>query len=218
VLKLTDATGRQLAYNDDYEDKGSGLETHHADSLITAAVLENGTYYLYISEAQQKGGAEYAYRLRISTPRPDFELRVVPSSINVRGGASVPLTVYALRKDRFSNEIALFLKDAPAGFTLSGGRVPANQDQVRLTLKAPPTPLKEPLSLCLEGRAEIRGRQIVRPAVPAEDMMQAFIYRHLVPVKDLKIMVIGRGKSEAPMKSLDQKSIISPEPKQPKSQ
>ncbi len=36
-------------------------------------------------------------------------------------------------------------------------------------------------SLRLEGRATIQGREVVRPAVPAEDMMQAFAYRHLVP-------------------------------------
>jgi hypothetical protein len=34
---------------------------------------------------QSKGGTEYAYRLRISPPKPDFELRIVPSSINARG-------------------------------------------------------------------------------------------------------------------------------------
>ncbi len=71
-------------------------------------------------------------------------LRVVPSSINVRAGASVPITVYALRKDGFSGEIALALKDARQGIRLSGARVPANQDQVRLTLTAPQSPLDEP--------------------------------------------------------------------------
>ena len=98
-----------------------------------------GAYYLYLGDAQHQGGPEYAYRLRLSPPRPDFALRVVPSSLAVRGGMSVPFTVYALRRDGFSNEITLALKDAPAGFTLSGGTVPANQDQVRLTLTAPPT-------------------------------------------------------------------------------
>ena len=29
----------------------------------------------------------------------------------------------------------------------------------------------------------IGGREVVRQAVPAEDMMQAFIYHHLVPAK-----------------------------------
>jgi hypothetical protein len=194
TLKLTDATGRQIAFNDDHEDKAAGLTTHHADSLLSATLPADGTYYLALGDAQHKGGPAYGYRLRISPPQPDFELRVVPSSVNVRAGATAALTVYALRKDGFSDEIALTLKDGPSGFTLSGGRVPAGQDQAKVSLKAPPTPTKEPLSLCVEGRAVIQGRQIVRAAVPADDMMQAFFYRHLVPAKDLKVAVIARAK------------------------
>ena len=120
VLKLTDADGRQLAFNDDYADKGSGLSTHHADSYLTAVLPADGVYYLYIGDAQHKGGPEYGYRLRISEPGPTSALRVVPSSVNLRAGASVPITVYSLRKDGFSSEITLALKDAPKGFTLSG--------------------------------------------------------------------------------------------------
>ena len=59
--------------------------------------------------------------MRISAPRPDFELRVMPSSLNVRAGTAVPLTVYALRRDGFAGEIALALKDAAAGL-LAGRR------------------------------------------------------------------------------------------------
>jgi len=193
VLRLTDAAGRQLAFNDDHEDKGSGLNTHHADSLILAALPADGTYYLHLGDAQRKGGAEYGYRLRISPPRPDFKLCVVPSSINASAGQTVPITVYALRKDGFSGDIALALKGVPKAFTLSGALVPAGQDQVRLTLTVQPIPLNEPLSLGLEGRAAIQGQEIVRQAVPADDMMQAFAYRHLVPAKDLKVTAIKRG-------------------------
>jgi hypothetical protein len=193
VLKLTDAAGRQLAFNDDHEDKGSGLNTHHADSFILTTLPADGIYYLHLGDAQHQGGAEYAYRLRISAPRPDFELRVAPSAINAGAGQTVPITVYALRKDGFSGEIALALKGVPQAFTLSGGTVPVHQDQVRLTLTVQPIPLNEPLSLGLEGRAMIQGREIVRQAVPADDMMQAFAYRHLVPAKDLKVTVIKRG-------------------------
>ncbi|MCX5643277.1 MAG: IPT/TIG domain-containing protein [Phycisphaerae bacterium] len=193
VLKLTDAAGRQLAFNDDYEDKGSGLNTHHADSFILTTLPADGAYYLQIGDAQHQGGLEYAYRLRISTPRPDFELRVVPSAIRAGAGQTVPITVYALRKDGFSGDIALVLKGVPQAFRLSGGTVPAHQDQVRLTLTVQPIPLNEPLSLGLQGRATIQGREVVRQAVPADDMMQAFAYRHLVPAKDLKVTVLKRG-------------------------
>ena len=207
VLKLTDAAGKQLAFNDDCEDKGCGLNTHHADSRLRATLPADGTYYIHLGDAQHHGGEEYAYRLRISAPQPDFDLRVVPSSINVRAGMSVPLTVYALRKDGFSNEITIVLAGAPAGFSLNGGKVPANQDQVRLTLTAPSTLLNQPVSLELEGRAMIQGEAVVRPGVPAEDMMQAFAYRHLVPAKELKVAVFGRWPARSPVKILGESPV-----------
>lgn len=208
VLKLTDAKGTQLAFNDDYEDQGAGLETHHADSRILTTLPANGTYYLYLGDAQQKGGAEYAYRLRIGAPRPDFDLRVTPSSINANGGITVPITVHAVRKDGFSGDIALALKGAPKGFTLIGGLLPAGRDEVRLTLTVPPQPQPqpEPLSLTLEGRATIQGREVARLAVPAEEMMQAFAYHHLVPASDLKVAVRRGAMLRAPIQ------VSSPDP------
>jgi hypothetical protein len=192
VLRLTDASGKVLAANDDFEDKASGLNTHHADSFLSFTLPATGAYYVHLGDTQRQGGAEYGYRLRLSPPRPDFELRVVPSTVNVRAGAHVPLTVYALRKDGFTGDIALALEDAPPGFALTGARVPAGQDQVRLTLAAPSFPSREPFRLRLTGRAAIQGRTVTRPAVPAEDMMQAFAYRHLVPARELQVAVWGR--------------------------
>ncbi len=210
ILKLTDADGKQLAFNDDYEDKGAGLDTHFADSFLAATLPAEGTYYLHLGDAQRQGGPEHAYRLRISPPRPDFALRVVPSSINVRGGASVPLTVYALRRDGFTNEITLSMLDAPKGFKLDSAKVPANQDQVRVTLQAPPAPTDAPVRLLLEGRAFVQGHPLVRPAVPAEDMMQAFAYRHLVPAKGLEVAVSGRFMNRMPLKILSSTPVKIP--------
>jgi hypothetical protein len=152
----------------------------------------DGEYRLRLGDTQQAGGGAYGYRLRIGPPRPDFELRVVPSTVNARAGATVPLTVYALRKDGFCEDITLELKDPPGGFTLSGGWVPAGQDQVRLTLTVPSAPAQERVRLGLEGRAMIDGREVRRPAVPAEDMTQAFVYRHVVPADDLMVAITGR--------------------------
>jgi len=213
VLKLTDAAGRQLAFNDDHEDKGSGLNTHHADSYLSATLPADGIYYLQLGDAQRHGGADYAYRLRVSEPRPDFALRVVPSNINVRPGMSIPLTVYALRKDGFTNVISLALSDAPTGFSLSGASVPAGQERVRITLTAPRTFLDEPVSLSMEGQAIVQGKPIVRMAVPAEDMMQAFAYRHLVPAQQLKVAMVGAGRFAGrgvPLGLEDQKPVKIP--------
>ena len=200
LLELTDASGRQLAENDDNEDKGEGLTTHHADSRLSFTLPADGTYYLRLGDTQHKGGTAYSYRLRVGPPQPDFELRVVPSSISARAGETVPITVYALRRDGFAADITIQLLDGPPGFALSGGRVPGHLDKVRLTLTVPAVPRDKPFSLRLVGRAVVQGREISRPAVPAEDMMQAFIYRHLVAVQDLIVAVTGRGRPRPPLK------------------
>ncbi len=210
VLKLTDATGRRLAFNDDHEDRGSGLLTHHADSWLRVALPADGTYYLHLGDAQHKGGPEYAYRLRISAPRPDFELRVAPSSGMARITRVLPLTVYALRRDGFSGEIALALKNAPKGFAISGGLVAANQDQVRITLTVPPTSQKGPFNVHLEGRATIGGVAVVHPAVPVEDMTQAFEYRHLVPSRELEVAVAEGAPARIAIKLLGKTPVKIP--------
>ncbi|HEY0944291.1 MAG TPA: PPC domain-containing protein [Opitutaceae bacterium] len=195
ILEFTDAAGQSLVRNDDYEDKGSGLTTHHADSRVSLRLPADGTYFVRVTDAQHHSGQDYAYRLHIGPPRPDFELRVTPSSINARAGTHVPFTVYALRRDGFGGEIALGLHNAPPGFHLSGARIPAGQDKVRLTLFAPPLLRDDPAPLTLVGTATIGNRSVIHVAIPAEDMMQAFAYHHLVPARELLVNVSGRGGS-----------------------
>ena len=88
--------------------------------------------------------------------------------------------------------------------------MPAKQDQVRLTLLAPPAPTEKPLSLALEGRAIIQGHAVVHPAVPAEDMMQAFAYRHLVPAQELDVAVSARFMNRMSLKLLSATPVKIP--------
>ena len=81
VLKITDASGKLLAYNDDYEDPQAGTNTHDADSYLSLKLPADGTYYVHLGDTARCGGEEYAYRLRIGPPQPDFALFCVPSSI-----------------------------------------------------------------------------------------------------------------------------------------
>jgi len=143
--------------------------------------------------------------LRVGAPRLDFALRLVPSTINLRGG-SAAVTVFALRRDGFTNEIVLALKDAPAGFTLGGGKIPVGQDQVKATITGPAVPSDEHFCLELEGRGMIGGAPVFRPVVPADDLMQAFFYRHLVPAQELAVTVAGRFGQRGAIK------ILSPLP------
>jgi hypothetical protein len=189
LLRLTDATGKVLAWNDDQPDPEAGLLTHHADSYLRLRLPATGTYYVQMSDAQHHGGEDYAYRLRLSAPRPDFALRMTPASLSGEAGRPALLTVHAFRKDGWDGDIDLALAEGPPGCALSGARIPAGRDHITLTLTPPAPALAAPVAVRLEGRAPLGGAQVTRPVIAAEDMEQAFAYHHLVPAHDLLLLV-----------------------------
>ncbi len=191
LVWISDSNGNVLGHNDDNGDKNIGIITHNADSYLRLRIPVNGTYLVHLADSENHGGPEYGYRLRISQQQPDFALLAAPSSINLLAGGTVPITVEVLRKDGFAGEIELSLKDAPSGFKLSGAKIPAGCDRLNITLTSPQKPLEEPVNLELEGRAKIDGQIITRPVTPAQNMMQAFIYYHMVPSQ--KVMVATTG-------------------------
>ncbi len=188
-VQIADSAGKILAFSDDVEDLGSGVNTHHADSYIMTKLPADGTYFVHLADTGRSGGAEYAYRLRISAPRPDFALRVVPSSIALRSKSSTSVSVYAIRKDGFTDPISITLKDPPAGFVASPVSLVGTQQVARVTIKADLKDTKAPVNLQLVGKAKAGSTEIARMAVPAEDRMQAFLWRHLVPAEDFKALV-----------------------------
>lgn len=188
-IRLTDAAGKIVAFSDDVEDLGAGVNTHHADSYIMTKLPADGTYHLHLADTARNGGEEYSYRLRISAPRPDFALRVVPSSIAFRSKSGEGVSVYAIRQDGFTNTIRLALKDPPAGFSAAPVSMVGTQLVTRVSIKTDLKATNEPVTLLIEGRASAGTGEIARAAVPAEDRMQAFLWKHLVPAKDLKALV-----------------------------
>ena len=98
IITVLDANGRLVVKNDDTEDNTMPLVTHHADSHLVHTFRSTGEHFLKIADIQGKGGPEFAYRLVISPPRPDFELRVVPDNPRMGQGATAVLTVHALRR------------------------------------------------------------------------------------------------------------------------
>ena len=200
-VSLTDATGAEIGFNDDFRDDALPLITHHADSLMTAVMSGKGPYCLHLSDAQREGGKDFIYRLYIRAPRPDFDLRVVPSCIIARPGTTVPITVHALRRDGFDDPIHLSLVEPPEGFKLGGAVVPGNADQVRMTLTVPPAAAKEPFLLEMDGQSlgSRRHRRFERPAIPAESMMQAFLWLQIVPAEQWAILVNGDAAAKIPL-------------------
>lgn len=193
LVRVLDEDGNVLDWNDDCMHKeghlhtDEGLITHHADSYLSVTLPGKGVYRVQVSDSQQHGGDAYAYRLRVSPPRPDFALRATPSALTVPVGRAEPISVYVCRKDGFDEEIEVVLKDAPDGYELIGGTVPSGRDCIRMTLLAPLKADPAPFSLRLEGRAQINGETMVREAEPTDDTMQAFLWRHLAPADEFVV-------------------------------
>lgn len=210
VVALLDARGRVLASNDDREDLTAGVNTHAADSYLSAKLPADGVYRIRISDTSRRGGEEYGYRLRLSEPRPDFDLRVVPSSLSLPVGSTAAVTVYVARRDGFTGPIKLALSNAPAGFSAAPVTIPANQNTARFTVKGPAAATPQPVALSITGTAKPGAAEIVRVAVPAEDRMQAFLWRHLVPAGDLPVLVFDPKVQPAPRHPAPVRPAVAP--------
>lgn len=198
VVHVADADGRVLAWQDDHMTKdghlhlGDGLLTHHADPCFTVEPAADGPLLIRIADTRRSGGPAHGYRLKVTPLEPDFELRVSPSGVSAAAGAHTPISVHVLRRHGFESEIRLRLEGEPEGLQLSGAVIPAGSDGCRLTLDLPPQIQKGCHSPRLIGTATIAGREVTREAVPTDDRMQAFLWRHLVEADEWLLQVRGK--------------------------
>jgi hypothetical protein len=189
LVRITDSQGKLLGANDDHEDLTAGLNTHQADSYCVVRFPADGRCFVHISDTARQGGEAYAYRLRLSAPRPDFDLRMAPSSLAMSSKSNSSLTVYAQRRDGFDGPIALRLANPPVGFASETVTIPPTQNMAKITIRTELVATAEPVTLSVIGKAVLGERVLEHEAVPCEDRMQAFLWRHLVPAKDLRAMV-----------------------------
>ncbi|MCM8785203.1 MAG: PPC domain-containing protein [Candidatus Omnitrophica bacterium] len=212
-ITLMDSNGKTLTSNDDFYDKSFDLITHHADSYIIFELPKDDIYYIKILDTQLNGGENYIYRIRVEKANPDFKIFIVPSSINIPISGTALFYVYVVKKDGFDEEIEITLKDAPSGLTLSGNKIPKGKDKICMTITAEPTftYLNKPVPIKIEGIANIGGKIIKREAIPADEMMQAFAYFHLVPSCQLLTFFTRGGRfSKGQLISLNEKNIKIP--------
>jgi hypothetical protein len=159
-MRLTDATGKELASNDDAVGKDSRLEWSPPAA---------GEYFVQVSDIAGDGGDDYGYRLEVTpTPAPDFKLTVTPDVTNIGPGDSEVLTVRAERLNGFDGDIALKVEDLPAGLAASPAALPKGQDTAPITLTAAPAAAKQGFPFHVSGMASIGGKSVVRVAEPME--------------------------------------------------
>ena len=139
-----------LHYRND--DGGPG---YGKDSVVHFTAPADGDYIARIRDVQGLGGENYAYRLTVRKPRPDFRFSVSPRNPNVPAGGSVPVTVTAFRMDGFEGPIEVALDGLPAGLHATRGVIAAGQTSTTIALSADAgARLAEAAPLLVTGRAE----------------------------------------------------------------
>ena len=190
VLELLDSSGKILAFNDDRADcdgPNIGLETHHADPFLMVEPPTDGEYTVRLYHSGSQGGPEYAYRLRVSAPQPDFEVYITPSGLALDKNPK-PFRAFAVRKDGFDGEIRLRLTKGFPGISLGTATIPAGADQAECELNTDRRYFGLPCSLRFDAVATIDGKEIFRPVTAVDDHEQAFIYHHWVPAESMTVV------------------------------
>jgi hypothetical protein len=192
ILYLYNATGQELARNDDWmdPDPSAAMEVQHVDSRLVYTFPAAGDYVLRIKDAQLHGGEEYGYRLTIAPHRPDFAVLLSPDNPRLAKGDTAILTVRAVRKDGFGGEIRVTACALPPGFAACEAVIPAGQETARLTVTAPAAAANGIVTPTFVSTGLLGKDPLVRPVLPAEEIMQAFSIKHNVPTQELALAVI----------------------------
>jgi len=120
-----------LCYQND--DGGPG---YGKDSLLHFTAPADGEYLIHIKDVEGGSGENFAYRLTIREPHPDFRLSVTPRNPNVPLGGTIPVQVTAFRIDEFNGPIQVVLEGLPAGLHATTGTIAPGQVSTTLLLSA----------------------------------------------------------------------------------
>jgi hypothetical protein len=155
-----------LPYRND--DGGPGFGK---DSLLRFTAPADGDYTLRLSDVRGLKGEEYAYRLSLRPPRPDFLLSMSPRNPNVPAGGRIPVTVTALRLDDFDGPIDVSVGGLPAGLSATTAAIQPGQTSTTLLLSAATgATLDRAAPLKVTGRARAGNREIVHDANPEDHL------------------------------------------------
>ena len=167
----------RLPYRND--DGGPG---YGKDSRLRFTAPADGEYIVRLRDVRGLHGEDYAYRLTMRAPAPDFRLSVEPRNPNVPVGGRIPVTVTALRLDDFDGPIEVSIEDLPAGLSASKGVIEPGRVSTTVLLSAEENAqLDRAVPLRVSGKGRDGARQLAHWASP-EDKLKLIA---LMPMPDV---------------------------------
>jgi hypothetical protein len=145
------------------DDGGNGFGK---DSMLEFDPPETGTYQVRISDARGFGGANYAYRLTVRLPKPDFTVSVSPQNPAVWKNGGVPVTVTATRIDGYQGPIHVRFDGLTAPFSIPATVLEEEQTSAVVTLFADGDTIVSPTSERVKAiaTASIGSQDVTREA------------------------------------------------------
>ncbi len=140
------------------------------DSHLDFIAPEDGEYIVRIGDTRGQQGPDYAYRLLIHPPRPDYKLILSPENPNLPKGGATVVNVECERYDGFENAVDVRMEGLPKGFSATSTTIEAGETSASILIQAAPdaiTPSQpESGSIRIVGRARIGGQEVVRAVEP----------------------------------------------------
>lgn len=176
VLTIHNAAGQELVRADD----GPGGSP---DPQAKIKFPSDGRYRITVSERfASRGGASFAYRLRITEPVPSVRLELTSDIVSVDRGAQQKLAVLVHRDGGFQAPVTLSVTGLPEGVTATDVVVAANQNRGELVVQATAAARIALSKLRVVGRAQLDGKplEIVATATrrlperPGEKVVERF--------------------------------------------
>jgi len=156
----------RLPYRND--DGGPG---YGKDSRLRFTAPADGEYIVRLRDVRGLHGEDYAYRLTVRAPAPDFRLSVEPRNPNVPVGGRIPVTVTALRLDDFDGPIEVSIEDLPAGLSASRGVIEPGRVSTTVLLSADENAhLDRAVPLRVSGKGRDGARQLAHWASPEDKL------------------------------------------------
>ncbi len=192
-LTLIGPDGRTVAENDDVQEPLLVDEyTQHLDSAITCDLPQTGEYRILLTDTTGHGGEQYFYRLRIDRPRPDFQVYLIGSGLNLTRNAPRQVRFRIVRREGFAGPIHLVVPDRL--LKLAGTpQIPADCREWTAKLLPGAAAATAPRAVELFAEAEIDGKTVRHPVIPADEFIQAFAHTHLLTAGDLFVAVRNSG-------------------------
>lgn len=192
-LKLVNLkSGKQIAFNDDFDDASFGLITAQFDSRIIHKFATSGDFLLILDEAQNKGADDCVFRLKIAKPKRDLQVLLTHSNPQLPKGNFAPLGISAVKKGGWDGDIEIIAKDLPEGITAEKCVIQKKKNFAFLVLKAKETCNVKNFEPKLFAIAKFGDETREIPVTASEELTQAFFITHTLPIESANVSTLPK--------------------------